>query len=49
MKKKHGDALLFFEPPSIDDRIVNQFAMFSFMLNPNSNKKLWLEKHPHLF
>jgi len=48
-EKEHGDALLFFEPPSIDDRIVNQFAMFSFMLNPNSNKKLWLEEHPHLY
>lgn len=46
---KHGDALLFFEPPSIDDRIINQFAMFSFMLNPDSNKKEWLEGNPHLY
>jgi hypothetical protein len=46
---KNGDALLFFEPPSIDDRIVNQFAMFSFMLNPDSNKKEWLENNPHLY
>lgn len=48
-EEEHGNALLFFEPPSIDDRIVNQFAMFSFMLNPNSNKELWLKKHPHLY
>lgn len=48
-EKAHGDALLFFEPPSIDDRIVNQFAMFSFMLNPNSDKKVWLETHKHLY
>lgn len=48
-EKTHGDALLFFEPPSIDDRIVNQFAMFSFMLNPNSDKKLWLETHKELY
>jgi len=48
-EKKNGDALLFFEPPSIDDRIVNQFAMFSFMLNPNSDKKKWLENHPELY
>lgn len=47
--KKHGDALLFFEPPSIDDRIINQFAMFSFMLNPDSDKQQWLKKNPHLY
>jgi len=46
---KNGDALLFFEPPSIDDRIVNQFALFSFMLNPNSNKLKWLEQFPDLY
>lgn len=48
-EKTHGDALLFFEPPSIDDRIVNQFAMFSFMLNPDVDKKSWLETHKHLY
>lgn len=48
-EKTHGDALLFFEPPSIDDRIVNQFAMFSFMLNPDIDKKVWLEKHKDLY
>lgn len=48
-EKVHGDGLLFFEPPSIDDRIVNQFAMFSFMLNPDSDKKKWLENRPHLY
>lgn len=48
-EKTHGDALLFFEPPSIDDRIVNQFAMFSFMLNPDSDKKFWLETHKELY
>lgn len=46
---KNGDALLFFEPPSIDDRIVNQFALFSFMLNPNTDKLKWLEQFPHLY
>jgi FRG domain len=47
--KKNGDGLIFFEPPSIDDRIVNQFALFSFMLNPNTDKLFWLEQHPTLF
>lgn len=28
------DYAIFLEPPSIDDRVVNQFAMFSFMSNP---------------
>lgn len=46
---KNGDALLFFEPPSIDDRIVNQFALFSFMLNPNTDKLKWLQQFPHLY
>lgn len=46
---ENGDALLFFEPPSIDDRIVNQFALFSFMLNPDTNKNKWLQKFPHLY
>lgn len=41
--KKNENAILFFEPPSIDDRIVNQFAMFSTMLDPDSNKKNFLE------
>ncbi len=45
----NGDALLFFEPPSIDDRIVNQFALFSFMLNPNTDKLKWLQQFPHLY
>lgn len=41
--------LLFFEPPSLDERIVNQYALFSVM--PNSERAVddWLQKHPHLY
>jgi hypothetical protein len=47
--KKNGDALLFFEAPSIDDRIINQFALFSTMLNPDSNILEWLQNKPDLY
>lgn len=43
--KKNKNCLIFFEPPSIDDRIVNQFALFSFMLDVDSNKKAFLENN----
>lgn len=37
---------LFFEPPSMDDRIINQFAFFSVMSDPAAVLDQWLEKHP---
>ena len=39
----------FFEPPSIDERIDNQFALFSFMSPPNASLEAWLTGHPALF
>jgi hypothetical protein len=41
--------VVFFEPPSIDDRIVNQFAFFSVMSDPRSLLDEWLRAHPHLW
>lgn len=41
--------VIFFEPPSIDDRIVNQFALFSVMPHPCSVLDDWLENHPDLW
>ncbi len=43
------DFALFFEPPSIDDRITNQFAFFS--VQPDSTRVFddWLTLHPELW
>lgn len=41
--------LLFFEPPSIDDRIVNQFAIFSVISDPSVQLQVWLEQYPKIY
>jgi len=43
-----GECVVFFEPPSLDDRIVNQFALFSMMSSPTARLDHWLEQHPEL-
>jgi hypothetical protein len=40
---------LFFEPPSLDDRIVNQSAVFSIMTDPEASLADWLAEHPELY
>lgn len=40
--------LLFLEPPSLDDRIVNQSALFALMSSPAARMDQWLEEHPDL-
>jgi hypothetical protein len=40
--------VIFFEPPSIDDRIVNQFALFSVMPDPRATLDDWLQAHPDI-
>jgi hypothetical protein len=36
---------VFFEPPSLDERIVNQFALFSMMSDPAAPLDEWLARH----
>ena len=38
---------LFFEPPSLDDRIVNQSAVLSAISDPRHHMDDWLDDHPH--
>ena len=40
---------LFFEPPSVDSRIINQFAFFSVMSSPTAKLDTWLELHPDFY
>jgi hypothetical protein len=44
-----GDFVIFFEPPSIDDRIVNQHALFSLMPSNTAMLDRWLAGHPDLY
>jgi hypothetical protein len=39
---------LFFEPPSLDDRIINQSAVFSIMTGADASLGGWLQNHPEL-
>lgn len=47
-KLSRKEFVVFLEPPSLDARIVNQFALFSLMSRPESQLKDWLEAHPEL-
>jgi FRG domain len=40
--------VVFMEPPSLDPRIVNQFALFSLMSSPTASLDDWLAAHPTL-
>ncbi len=41
--------VVFLEPPSLDDRIVNQFALFSLMSCASARLDDWLADRPQLF
>jgi hypothetical protein len=40
------DFVVFFEPPALDERIVNQYALFSLMPSPQARMDEWLERNP---
>jgi hypothetical protein len=39
---------IFMEPPSLDDRMANQYALFSFMSKVECSLQDWLKEHPEL-
>jgi hypothetical protein len=46
---KHDPFVVFLEPPSLDERIVNQFALFSLMSSATARLDEWLARRPELF
>ncbi|HKJ43226.1 MAG TPA: FRG domain-containing protein [Sunxiuqinia sp.] len=48
-KQLGQEQVIFFEPPSLDQRIVNQYAFFSVMTKPTGILDDWLVKHPKLY
>jgi hypothetical protein len=40
--------VLFLEPPSLDERIVNQFALFSVVSRADTDLSEWITRHPEL-
>lgn len=42
------DYVVFLEPPSLNERIVNQYALFSLMSGAEARLDEWLERRPEL-
>ena len=43
------DYVLFLEPPSLDARIMQQYALFSMMSDVKAELSQWLQQHPELY
>jgi hypothetical protein len=41
--------VVFFEPPSLDERIVNQAAVLSAISDPTCHMEDWMDEHPELW
>jgi hypothetical protein len=48
LERLDEDFVVFFEPPSFDERIVNQYALFSLMSRADASMEEWLERHREL-
>jgi hypothetical protein len=42
------DYVVFLEPPALNERIVNQYSLFSLLSRPDVRLDEWLESRPHL-
>jgi hypothetical protein len=49
LSKEKKEFLVAFESPSLDTRIINQFAIFTFMSHNTSLLEKWLEDKPDLY
>jgi len=47
-RSRGAEFLVFMEPPAIDRRILNQWALFSLMSSPTARMDAWLTEHPDL-
>jgi hypothetical protein len=43
-----GSALVFLEPPALDQRIVAQYALFSLLTTVEAEMSDWVENHPDI-
>jgi hypothetical protein len=48
LERLGDEYVVFLEPPSLDDRIVNQYALFSLMSRVDARLDEWLESRPEL-
>ena len=43
------DFMIFFEPPSFNDRLINQYALLSTTRNPATVVSDWLKQHKDVY
>ncbi len=47
--KEEEDFVVFFEPPSLNSRIINQYALFSVLSSNSKAMNDWLDEHENLY